>query len=352
LKAHNSSFGSIKSISVLLPGITGRRWQSGGLLIAQKLARLLNAHVPTRTVTYIDREISELYLDDILESSDPADVFIASWGPHVNDLTQRLKGRRLVYYAQSTGWSIQLPISVPIISLSRHIMAQWMLDAPHNPSFLLGPVLEPECYNHEVDRDIDVLFLERKSTKYLQHQLVPALRQKCKVHTVREFVSREELFNLYNRSRVYVYSSAPWASGWVEGFGFQPLEALMCGCAVFSNLHGGLADYLEPEMNAFKLESYSLQYDVARVLKVLEDGWTNSDSDVAGLRTEYSEEAFHRRVQRILPALNAFFPHAESSYADILRLIAEPKTPAWRLAVYRNRKHAGNRLRTMLASKP
>jgi glycosyltransferase involved in cell wall biosynthesis len=226
-------------------------------------------------------------------------------------------------------------------------MAQWTLRAPYAPLFLLGPVLETDCYDYAIERDIDVLFIARKSTKYLRDYLVPALKEKCNVHTLNGFVTRQELFQLYNRSRVYLYSS-----DLTEGFGFQPLEALMCGCAVFSNLHGGLADYLEPEMNAFKLESYSLQYDVARVLKVLEDGWTNSDSDVAGLRTEYSEEAFHRRVQRILPALNAFFPHAESSYADIPRLIAESKTPAWRLAVYRNRKHAGNRLRTMLASKP
>ena len=102
---------------------------------------------------------------------------------------------------------------------------------------------------------------------------------------------RAELLRLYNRSKVYLYSSAPTASGWVEGFGFQPLEALVCGCAVFSNLHGGLADYLDPEVNAFKLETWSLAHDLERIEAVVREGF--QPKGVEALARTYSEEAFH-----------------------------------------------------------
>jgi len=168
--------GSIKSIHVLLPGL-GDRWQCGGLLIARKFASLLNRHVPTQLVTYVDREAGIPFVDDV-DATDAGDLFVMTWAPHVNDLARRLKGRRLVYYAQSVVWQkqIELPVTVPIICLSRYIMAQWTLKAPYAPLFLLGPVLEIDCYDYAIERDIDVLFIARKSTKYLRDYLVPALK--------------------------------------------------------------------------------------------------------------------------------------------------------------------------------
>jgi len=48
--------------------------------------------------------------------------------------------------------------------------------------------------------------------------------------------------------QVYLYDSAEyWAQQRVsEGFGLQPMEALACGCQVFSSVNGGLSDYLDP----------------------------------------------------------------------------------------------------------
>nr|WP_231599416.1 glycosyltransferase [Crocosphaera watsonii] len=47
--------------------------------------------------------------------------------------------------------------------------------------------------------------------------------------------------NFFNRSKVYLYDSAEyWAQQRVsEGFGLQPMEALACGCQVFSSINGG-----------------------------------------------------------------------------------------------------------------
>ncbi|MFP5288554.1 MAG: glycosyltransferase, partial [Thermoanaerobaculia bacterium] len=166
-----------------------------------------------------------------------------------------------------------------------------------------------------------------KSTVYLREVLVPALQARCNVHVVRDFLPRAELIRLYNRSRVYLYSSAPMGAGpeWVEGFGFQPLEALVCGCTVFSNLHGGLADYLDPEVNAFKIETHSLAWDLERIAAALRGGFR--PEGVAELARAYSEEAFHRRISRFLPVLEAFFSGAASTPADIGRLAAAAAPP-------------------------
>jgi len=342
-----SGIAPIKSIYVLLPGLTDNRWQCGGLLVARKFARLLNEHVPSQLVTYVDREAGTPYLDDI-DFTDPANVFIVTWAPHVNDLARRLQGRRLIYYAQSVIWQkqIKLPVTVPIICVSRYVMAQWTLKAPHNPLFLLGPVIEPDCHDNHIERDIDVLFIARKSTGYVLNHLVPALKERCNVYTLNKFVSRQDLFQLYSRSRVYLYSS-----DLTEGFGFQPLEALISGCVVFSDIHGGLSDYLEPEINAFKLGTYSLQYDLERILRVLTNGWAHSQSELTCLREEYSEVAFHKRMKRVLPALGEFFCHIESSPADMHHFAVEPKPFEWRLALSRAHKHAQQHWRLLLASK-
>lgn len=313
------------NVHVLLPGLTAPSWRFGGRLIAETFADLLNRHVPARVVTYRDREEETPFLDDVLTATDPADLFVVTWGPHVQGLLERLAGRRVVYYAQSTGWDLRLPGGVPVLCLSRHILAFWMLRAPHNPLFLLGPVLGAGCADLGLERDLDILFLERKSTAYLKEVLVPALQARCGVHVVRDFLPRDELIRLYNRSKVYLYSSAPTALGWVEGFGFQPLEALVCGCTVFSNLHGGLADYLDPEVNAFKVETHSLAYDLERIEAALRGGFR--PEGVSELIRTYSEEAFHERILRFLPAVESFFAGAGSAPPDIDRLTVAAASP-------------------------
>lgn len=297
---------------LLLPGILAAKWKCGGLLTGMRMAELLDSRVPTKIATYIDRESDYPYLDDILASADKRSLFICAWGGHVEDLTLRLRGRRVVYFAQSMVWKIELPVAVPVICVSRFLMAYLMDRAPHNPIFLSGPAISPDCRDLKRERDIDVLFLARKSTEYLSDRLVPWLKARCRVQVVNEFIGQKELFELYNRSKVYLYSSAPGLSGAVEGFGLQPLEAMLCGCVVFSNLDGGLSDFLEPERNCFKLESYSLAYDAKRILAAVQnpEGLLNPDADE--LRRRYGEEAFQLRMEKILAELDRFFSHAES----------------------------------------
>ncbi len=322
----------VGAIHVVLPGLGGA-WTAGGLLIARRAAELLDHHRPTDVVLSVDPEPGFASLDESLVSARADDVFLVTWGPHVHDLVERLAGRRVVYYAQSGGWGLRLPPTVPVLALSRSLMAYWMERAPYQPINLLPPVLDEGCVDPGTERDIDVLVVARKSTSYLRDHLVPALAERCRLHLQEAFIERRELVALYQRSKVYLYSSGPaWESRWpdvgtwVEGFGFQPLEALACGCTVFSNLHGGLSDYIEPDVNAFKLGTHSLEFDRDRVLTAV-DGFPMAGGDADALRRFYSVDAFRHRVERILPALDGFFDATARSAPDIGVPVAPVRRP-------------------------
>jgi hypothetical protein len=307
-------------------------------MIALRAAALLGEHLPTTVVTTHDVEPPHPTLEEALASAGAGDVFVVTWGPHVGELLARLAGRRVAYYAQSPGWDIDLPPQVPVLALSRYLVSFWAERAPSNQIVLLPPVLDARCTDPGGPRDIDVLVLARKSTPYLLDRLVPALAEHCRVHVQEEFVDRGALIGLYQRSSTYLYSSTPWASGWVEGFGFQPLEARACGCTVFTNLHGGLADHEDPEIDAFKLEVHSSAFDLQRVLAATRGDLTPL-RDSAALAATYSEEAFHRRAARVLPALQELFEHAAAHEPDIPPPLSPPAPRAvWRRAASRVRR--------------
>nr|MDJ0728206.1 glycosyltransferase [Prochloraceae cyanobacterium] len=90
-----------------------------------------------------------------------------------------------------------------------------------------------------------------------------------------------------------------------EGFGLQPLEAMACGCQVFSSINGGLSDYLDPGFNSYKIAGYSREYDVYRILKVLESWQNNNISDA--LIDEYRTTNILKRAKVILEEINDFF---------------------------------------------
>lgn len=319
----------MRAVHVVVPGIGGG-WTSGGLLIALRFAELLDQHVPTDVVVSHAEEPGHATLDEAMAAAGPDDVFVVTWGPHVQQLVDRLAGRRILYYAQSGGWGVRVPDTVPVLALSRSLMGYWMERAPYQPINLVPPVLDARCVDAGRDRDIDVLFVARKSTVYLRDHLVPALAGDCRLHVQEAFVDRGELIELYQRSKVYLYSSAlawkskwPDVGTWVEGFGLQPLEAVASGCTVFSNLHGGLSDYLEPDVNAFKLETHSVAFDRERILGAVRE-FPLRGGDRDELRRFYSEASFHDRMERILPALDAFFDTAGRRSPEIATLVAEP----------------------------
>ncbi|NJL09227.1 MAG: glycosyltransferase, partial [Calothrix sp. SM1_7_51] len=234
-------------------------------------------------------------------------IFVMSWGFDVPKLAAKLKKYNAVYHAHSAEYGFSLPARVPIFTVSRNTLGYWGQKSPHALIYYLPNEISPEFNNLNIERDIDVLVHARKSSSYLLEELIPALQQQCNVFVI------NSLWKIYPKSSIeqkfYLYDSAEyWAlRGVTEGFGLQPMEAMACGCQVFSSVNHGLSDYLDPGFNCYKIAAYSQEFDVKRILKVSEN-WTTPDI-TEDFFAEYREQNIVKKFQVILDDLNDFFDH-------------------------------------------
>jgi Glycosyl transferases group 1 len=306
----------MRQLYFLLPG-TSKKFSCGGLWVELKTLDLAKEICRAEVVTYRQREPQTLFLDDLLASSKNLQdvIFVMSWGFDVAKLAQRLKAFNLIYHAHSSDYGFQLPARVPIVTVSRNTMGYWGQQSPNSLIYYLPNEISDRFHNQHQSRDIDVLVHARKSSEYLLNALVPVLEQKCNVMVVRGFV--DDFAAVLNRSKVYLYDSAEyWAlQGVSEGFGLQPLEALACGCQVFSSVNGGLSDYLDPGFNSHKIAGYSVQYDLQRILKVVQAGM--SSPDVETLLAEYRQNNIIQRLTVILKDINDFFDAVNDNHQPI-----------------------------------
>ncbi|CEJ44591.1 glycosyltransferase [Umezakia ovalisporum] len=297
----------MRKLYFLVPGTYGQ-FACGGLWAELKTVKLAQQICSADVVTYRQRESEELFIDDLLrEKNLDGAIFVISWGFDVPKLALKLKEYNVVYHAHSAGYKFRLPGSIPIITVSRNTMGYWGQKSPNSLIYYLPNEISNEFKNLHLHRDIDVLVQGRKSSQYLMEELIPALKKQCQVKLVNSYV--EDLPRLFNQSHIYLYDSAEyWAQQAVsEGFGLQPMEALACGCQVFSSVNGGLSDYLDPGFNCHKIAGYSKEYDVQRVLKALKSPQTNSLAEE--FFAEYRSENIIQRLEVILAQLNEFFDH-------------------------------------------
>ncbi|HEV7239406.1 MAG TPA: FkbM family methyltransferase [Thermoanaerobaculia bacterium] len=300
------------NIKFLLPGTTST-WHSGGLIVALKLARFLSDLRPLEIVTYEDREPDHPFLTENYLADAPADtLWLITFGPHVSRLFERLNGRRVVYYAQSAGWSIDMPAGATILCVSRFVMAYWAKWAPGARLFLVPPTLDPACRNHQRQRDIDVLYLSRKTTPYLHDELVPQLRESCRVETVDEMLPHRDVLDLFNRAKVYIYDYVPSSDRALgDGFGLQPLEAIVCGCAVFTTVNGGPCDYLDPGINCSQI-SGDAERDLAAILSSVSTH-SGGNRGEAVLQEQYSVAALRERLRSLVDELETVDVRVDTS---------------------------------------
>jgi hypothetical protein len=83
----------------------------------------------------------------------------------------------------------------------------------------------------------------------------------------------DDLVDLFNQSTVYLYDSADYwrGRGVTEGFGLPPLEALACGCVVFSSLNHALADHGDPCRTVHQIGCGRLEFDVRRIQSAVQN---------------------------------------------------------------------------------
>ena len=339
------SSGGFNSIRVLVPG-TGTRFRCGGLSVALQTARLLSTLRPTDVVTYRERSDGHPYLDDVLqaEQSPGKSLWIVSWGFDVPRSLMRLRGRPVVYQAHSSGYGFGLPPGVPVVAVSRNTLGYWGDRAPRNPLFWVPNALEPQWLERGArplssDRDavaerpIDVLVQKRKSSPYVLEQLVPALQAEgLKVEVQSGWV--DDLVDLFNRSKIYLYDSAEYwrGRGVSEGFGLPPLEALACGCVLFSSFNHALADTLTPGVTAHQIGQGTLENDLVRIVAAAQcpHSWLPGAESLEPLLVESSEARWCERWSEILVQLNDLVRHGAISQTSDM-VLRSPSTRRLRL---------------------
>ena len=330
---------SFQRIRVLVPG-TGTRFRCGGLSVALQTARLLTALCPTDVVTYREKEHDQGFLDDLLQrEAAPGDsLWLVSWGFDVPGLLRKLRGRPAVYQAHSSGYGFGLPPAVPVVAVSRNTFGYWGDRAPRNPLFLVPNALEPQWLERGArpigpgavrsKRPIDVLVQKRKSSPYVLERLVPALRQRgLTVEVQCGWV--EDLVQLFNSASVYLYDSADYwrGRGVSEGFGLPPLEALACGCVVFSSFNHALADSLTPGVTAHQIGQGSLDNDLLRISAAAADpeSWGPDALTLAALLEDVTEARWLERWRATLSQLESLAEH-QALGLDPVASLTSPST--------------------------
>ncbi len=295
----------MRKLYFLLPGTKGK-FAGGGLWAELKTINLASQICDVEIVTYRQKESEFIFLADLLEQDNlQDDIFVVSWGFDVPKLINKLRNYNIIYHAHSAGYGFNLPANIPIITVSRNSMGYWGQKSPNSLIYYLPNQIGQEFYNQQIPRDIDVLVQTRKLSQYVRKKLIPALQARCQVKIIDGYV--EDLAELFNRSKIYLYDSAEYwgVSGVTEGFGLPPLEALACGCQVFSSVNNALADYLDPGFNCHKIGCYSLEYDLHRILQVI-----NSDQLQPlpnSFFEQYQEKKILPRLQIIIKEINNFF---------------------------------------------
>jgi hypothetical protein len=301
-------------------------------------------------VTYERRCKGYGFLDDILEDSDQNDaLFIVHWGPDVPSLVRRLRGRNVVYHAHSCRYGFSLPVDVPIITVSKHSMAYWGREAACSVIYQVPNVIADRYTNWHSVRDIDVLVQKRKSSKYLLKDLVPALEGSLRVTVMDDWV--DDMVVQYNRSKVYLYDSTDyWRNrGVSEGFGLPPLEALACGCSVFSSVNDGLSDYLRPGVNAEKIRCASLDFDVKRICRAVRI-WKDELEEPSFLE-EYRAGEVTEVWKNVMTKLNTFFD-ARPSFGKLIDPSDRHKKPSViGYSIWRARNRLLSRIKWMIHKK-
>ena len=308
-----------------MPGTSGR-YRCGGLLVEQQTSRLLAELVPTQLVTYRQREPGLPYLGDLLRAEplgSPAatdSLWIVSWGFDVPRQLRALRGRPVAYHAHSSGYGFRLPPGVPVLAVSRNTLGYWGQWASRNPLFLVPNALEaswiargdrPHNFGAEPapgGRSIDVLIQRRKTSAYVLEQLVPALRARGLTVLVQDGWV-EDLVAQFNSATVVLYDSADYwrGRGVSEGFGLPPLEALACGCVVFSSLNHALADTIDPGVLGHQIGAGSLEADLERIAAAVADpaAWRAEPQALDTLLEGCSEAALLERWRRALADIDS-----------------------------------------------
>ena len=368
----------LRPLRFLVPGTTGR-FRCGGLQVELQTARLTASLRPTQVVTYRQRQADLPFLGDLLKGEQapgPA-LWIVSWGFDVPQLLRQLRGRPVAYHAHSSGYGFDLPPATPVLAVSRNTLGYWGDRSPRSPLFLVPNALEPQWLErgHRAGvggsgaapelapelasepaqapaqarrRPIDVLVQRRKSSAYVLQTLVPALRARGLEVAVQDGWV-DDLVDLFNSAAVVLYDSADYwrGRGVSEGFGLPPLEALACGCVLFSSLNHALADTLDPGRLGHQIGAGTLEADLEAITAAVAEpeAWVPSPEALAGLLASGGEEVLQERWCGALAAIDQHWDRLEQGCRPLA------SEPVWRQRWRQGLERLG-KLKRLIARRP
>ena len=126
-----------------------------------------------------------------------------------------------------------------------------------------------------------------------------------------------------------MYDSADYwrGRGVSEGFGLQPIEALACGCVVFSSFNHALADNLDPGQLGHHIGCGTLEADLDRITAAVADplSWRCSEVQLQALLAAVDESALLERWRVALEQVDQHWRRLEAGAAPLL------SPPPWRI---------------------
>jgi glycosyltransferase involved in cell wall biosynthesis len=328
-----------RPVAILVPQRTAGTY-SGGHLTQLRLAEALAPVADVSVIEYdIRRPRSAIeHHREVLNDS----FVICGVGSHIQRLAALLASERVVYWANSVGWFNSLDSRIPILAASRYTLGYLGEICPDSFLAYLPNPLPDEFTNERRERTIDVLVQRRKCSEYVLEVLVPELRKTGLSVTVLD-KPVDSLADYFNRSRVFLYDSR---DHWLrhnlsEGFGLPPLEALACGCVVFSSVNAGLSDFIDPGVNAFKIAAGSLGQDVAQITSRVADFDDKRETDL----NQFGYRSAQHRWIALEPLLEVFFESRANTAKLAHRRLTSPRTyshpPRRRLARVWRRARVG-----------
>jgi glycosyltransferase involved in cell wall biosynthesis len=140
----------------------------------------------------------------------------------------------------------------------------------------------------------------------------------------------DDLVDLFNSASVFLYDSADYwrGRGVSEGFGLPPIEALACGCVVFSSLNHALADTLDPGLLGQQIGCGTLAGDVERICAAVRQpgAWRGDPDRLRALLRDCSEPVLLERWRHALEAIDGHWHRCLVDGEASLRAL-----PPWRL---------------------
>jgi hypothetical protein len=344
----------LRPLRFLVPGTTGR-FRCGGLQVELQTARLTASLRPTELVTYRQRQAGLPFLADMLQGEEAPGqaIWIVSWGFDVPKLLRQLRGRPVAYHAHSSGYGFDLPPATPVLAVSRNTLGYWGDRSPRSPLFLVPNALEPQWLERgdrarARRRPIDVLVQRRKSSAYVLQTLVPALRARG-LEVVVQDGWVDDLVDLFNSAAVVLYDSADYwrGRGVSEGFGLPPLEALACGCVLFSSINHALADTLDPGRLGHQIGAGTLEADLETITAAAAEpaAWLPAPEALAGLLASSGEAALIERWRGALAAIDLHWDRLEQGCRPLA------SESVWRQR-WRQRLERLGKLKRLVARRP